>query len=67
MIYHLIASKSQVLVSGTKKGRISSGGSQKNKTSSRPGSIAETQHSAENETTEEKVPSPQPVISYYKD
>ncbi|XP_075718978.1 androglobin isoform X2 [Rhinoderma darwinii] len=59
------SSKSQVLVSGTKKGRISSGGSQKNnKTSSRPGSIAETQHSGESETTEEKMPSPQPTHKY---
>ncbi|XP_075123741.1 androglobin [Leptodactylus fuscus] len=59
------SSKSQVFVSGTKKGRISSGGSQKNnKTSSRPESIAETQHSAENETTEIKVPSPQPAHKY---
>ncbi|XP_069625264.1 androglobin isoform X1 [Ranitomeya imitator] len=54
------SSKSQVLASGTKKGRISSGGSQKNKTSSRPGSIGEIQHSAENETPEEKVFSSQP-------
>ncbi|XP_056423285.1 androglobin isoform X2 [Hyla sarda] len=58
------SSKSQALVSGTKKGRISSGGSQKNKTSSRPGSIAETQHSSENETAEEKVLSPQPTHKY---
>ncbi|KAM4042962.1 androglobin isoform 2-T2 [Anomaloglossus baeobatrachus] len=54
------SSKSQMITSGTKKGRISSGGSQKNKTSSRPGSITEVQHSAENETTEENVSSPQP-------
>ncbi|XP_077139190.1 androglobin isoform X2 [Ranitomeya variabilis] len=54
------SSKSQVLASVTKKGRISSGGSQKNKTSSRPGSIGEIQHSAENEPPEEKVSSPQP-------
>ncbi|XP_073528793.1 androglobin [Phyllobates terribilis] len=54
------SNKSQVLASGTKKGRISSGGSQKNKTSSRPGSIAEIQHSTENETPEDKVASPQP-------
>ncbi|XP_071997026.1 androglobin isoform X3 [Engystomops pustulosus] len=59
------SSKSQVLLSGTKKGRINSGGSQKNnKTPSRPGSIAETQHSTEKETTEEKVSSPQPTHKY---
>ncbi|XP_044146626.1 androglobin isoform X3 [Bufo gargarizans] len=58
------SSKSQVLISGTKKGRISSGGSQKNKTFSRPGSIAETQCSAENETAEDKVSSPQPAHKY---
>ncbi|XP_069810886.1 androglobin [Dendropsophus ebraccatus] len=58
------SSKSQVLVSGTKKGRIGSGGSQKNKTSSRPGSITEIQNSAENENPEEKVSSPQPTHKY---
>ncbi|XP_066452045.1 androglobin isoform X2 [Eleutherodactylus coqui] len=61
----LSSRSSQVLVSGTKKGRISSGGSQNNnKTSSRPDSIVEALHSAENETLEDKLSSPQPAHKY---
>ncbi|XP_075059694.1 androglobin [Mixophyes fleayi] len=59
------SSKSQVFLNGTKKGRNGSGSSQKNnKTSSRPDSKSETQHSGENENTEEKASTPQLVHKY---
>nr|DBA26857.1 TPA: hypothetical protein GDO54_011063 [Pyxicephalus adspersus] len=59
------SSKSQVLSSGTKKGRNGSGGSQRNsKPSSRPGSTAAIQHTEENESNEEKTPTPQPAHKY---
>ncbi|XP_073483922.1 androglobin isoform X3 [Aquarana catesbeiana] len=59
------SSKSQVLSNGTKKGRNGSGGSQRNsKPSSRPGSTAAIQRIEENESNEEKTPTPQPAHKY---
>ncbi|KAM5165226.1 androglobin [Mantella aurantiaca] len=59
------SSKSLVFSSGTKKGRNGSGGSQRNsKPSSRPGSTFATQHTEENESHEEKTPTPQPAHKY---
>ncbi|XP_063773951.1 androglobin isoform X2 [Pseudophryne corroboree] len=59
------SSKSQILLNGTKKGRNGSGNSHKNnKSSSRPESNTEIQQSGENENTEEKTPTPQPVHKY---
>ncbi|XP_068088087.1 androglobin isoform X2 [Hyperolius riggenbachi] len=59
------SNKSQALQSATKKGRIGSGGSQKNnKALSRPGSTADSQHNGDNESLEEKTPSPHPAHKY---
>ncbi|KAM8945513.1 androglobin [Pelodytes ibericus] len=56
------SSKSQIHLNNAKKGRTNSGGSPKNnKFSSRHGSVSEGQPIGENENTEDKVPTPQPV------
>ncbi|XP_053316232.1 androglobin [Spea bombifrons] len=59
------STKSQVLVSSPKKGRHSSAGSHKNsKTSARPGSVSDVPPAGENESIEQKTPSPQPAHKY---
>ncbi|KAM4770931.1 androglobin [Rhinophrynus dorsalis] len=58
-----VSSKNQRLLSGTKKGRITSGGSNKN-SKTRAESVPEIQNPAEYEISEEKTATPLPMHKY---